>query len=295
LKGPQGRLDHLALDAKQNRLFVANMANSSLDVVDLKAGKLLKQIPDQKGIQGIAYVADLNRIFVGNGEGGACNAFDGEDYKLLKSLPLDDADNVRYDEKAKLVYVAHAEKSLAVIDPRELKVLKEIKLSAAPESFQLAKEFSRLYLNAPKSPQVLVIDTQKGEEIHCTPLTLAKANYPMAFDEEHHRLFIGCRDKPLLVVFDTQANKETAGVEIPGDVDDVFYDAKRKRVYASCGEGFLAVVQIGDKDRLELVEKIPTVKVARTALFDPDTSRLYLVVPRHEGKEGPEIWVYQAH
>jgi DNA-binding beta-propeller fold protein YncE len=294
LKGPSGRLDHLALDTKHQRLFVANMANASLDVVDLKEGKLVKQIPDQKGIQGIAYAPDLNRIFVGNGEGGACNVFDGDDYKLLKSLPLDDADNVRYDAKTMLVYVAHAEKSLAVIDPKEMKVLKEIKLSAAPESFQLAVDSPRLYLNAPKPPQVIVIDTKKREEIHCQQLSMAKANYPMAFDEDRNRLYIGCRDKPMLVVFDTESNKEVASVPIPGDVDDVFYDAKGKRVYASCGEGFLAVVEIAEKDRPEMNEKIATVKGARTCLFDAESGRLYLVVPRQEGKDGPEIRVYQA-
>ena len=81
---------------------------------------------------------------------------------------------------------------------------------------------------------------------------------------------------------------------IAGDVDDVFYDAKRKRVYASCGEGFLAVVQIAEKDRPEMKEKIATVKGARTCLFDAESGRLYLVVPRQEGKDGPEIRVYQA-
>src|SRR5207253_6958424 len=120
LKGPAGRLDHLALDAKHGRLFVANMANSSLDVVDLKAGKLLKQIPGQKGIQGIAYADDLNRVFVGVGELGACNVFDGDDYSLVKSLPFPDADNVRYDSRTQRVYVAHADKALAVINGKPL-------------------------------------------------------------------------------------------------------------------------------------------------------------------------------
>jgi DNA-binding beta-propeller fold protein YncE len=86
LKGPAGRLDHLALDADHGRLFVANMANSSLDVVDLKAGKLVKQIPGQHKIQGVAYAPGLNRIFVGNGQDGVCNVFDGKGYDLLKSI-----------------------------------------------------------------------------------------------------------------------------------------------------------------------------------------------------------------
>jgi hypothetical protein len=34
LKGTAGRFDHLALDAKGDRLFIANLSNNSLDVVD---------------------------------------------------------------------------------------------------------------------------------------------------------------------------------------------------------------------------------------------------------------------
>src|SRR5436309_9742577 len=58
LAGPEGRLDHLALDPVHHRLFVANMANSSLDVVDLGQGKLIRQVPGQREIQGIAYAPD---------------------------------------------------------------------------------------------------------------------------------------------------------------------------------------------------------------------------------------------
>src|SRR5947199_10692352 len=78
LKGPVGGLDHLAVDAKRGRLFVANTVNDSLDVVDLKAGKLLKQVPGQGRIRGIDYSPDVDRVFVGNGTGGVCNTFDSE-------------------------------------------------------------------------------------------------------------------------------------------------------------------------------------------------------------------------
>src|ERR1700722_9995524 len=70
LKGKAGKLDHLALDAKRERLFLANTANGTLDVVDLKAGQLLKQVTGQTGIEGVAYAADLDRVFVGLGSGG---------------------------------------------------------------------------------------------------------------------------------------------------------------------------------------------------------------------------------
>src|SRR5947209_8294025 len=107
LKGKAGKLDHLALDAKRDRLFLANTSNGTLDVIDLKAGKLLKQVVGQPGIQGVAYAPDIDRVFVGLGTGGLCNVFDGADYKPLKTIKFfDDADNVRYDPARRLTFVA---------------------------------------------------------------------------------------------------------------------------------------------------------------------------------------------
>jgi DNA-binding beta-propeller fold protein YncE len=294
LKGAAGRLDHLALDAKGNRLFIANLSNNSLDVVDLKAGKLVKQIPGQQKIQGVAYVPDLDRIFVGNGKDGVCNVIDGKNYELVRSIKLDDADNVRYDPRTRQVYVTHAENALALIDPMKMEVKATIKLPGAPEAFQLDPAQPRLYVNIPKPSQVAVVDTEKNEVVNKFPLTFAEANYPLAFDQKGGRLFVGCRKKPMVVVLNAKTGKEVAGVGIPGDIDDLFFDAKREHLYASCGAGFLAVLQRKDADRYEVVERIATGKLARTCLFDPESGRLYVPVPRQEGKDSPELRVFQA-
>jgi hypothetical protein len=294
LKGPAGRLDHLALDSKGERLFVANMANSSLDIVDLKAGKLIKQVSGQKGIQGIAYAPDLDRVFVGNGEGNACNVFSGKDYRLLKSIELADADNVRYDPATRRIYVAHAEKALAVIDAKTMEIVKDIKLPGSPEAFVLDFGGRRLFLNSPSPSQVVVVDLEKQAVVKSYPVKSAGANYPLALDQKTQRLFIGCRKKPLLVVMDADTGTEVTSLAIPADCDDLFHDARHKRIYASCGEGILAVIGQKDPDRYGMLARIPTVKLARTSLFDAATGRLFLVVPRRPQTEGPEVWVYQA-
>jgi hypothetical protein len=92
---------------------------------------------------------------------------------------------------------------------------------------------------------------------------------------------------------DTETGSEITGVEIPADTDDVLFDAKRKRIYASCGDGYIAVIKQSDADHYELVEKFPTIKDARTSCLDPETGRIYLGVPRQPGKPGPEIRVYE--
>ena len=290
LEGKAGRFDHLALDAKGERLFVANLSNDSLDVVDLKAGKLLKQIAGQKKAQGVAFAPTLNRIYQGNGTDGVCNVFDGATFKTLHTLKLPDADNVRYHAANGLVYVGHGENALTAFDAKTYEVKATVKLPGAPEAFQIDPSKKRLYVNCLKPATVAVIDLEKHEVVAKYPLTLADANYPLALDTKGQRVFVGCRKKPMVVVLDAATGKELAGVEIPGDIDDLFFDAKRGRLYASCGEGVLAVLE-EKAGKFALVESIPTAKLARTCLFDAEGDRLFVVLPR-VGDSAPELRIY---
>src|SRR5262249_53971234 len=156
-------------DSRNARLFVANQSNDTLDVVDLKSNRLVKQVPGQKEIHGIAYVPELDRIFVGNGGDGVCNVLDGRDFTLLKSIPVRDADNVRYDPRTNHVFVA-GEKDLAVIDARTLDLLPGIKLPGSPEGFQVATRQPRLYVNTGSRCQVAVVDTDRNEVVTSYPL-----------------------------------------------------------------------------------------------------------------------------
>jgi DNA-binding beta-propeller fold protein YncE len=291
LKGKAGALDHLAIDSKNSRLFVANQSNDTLDVVDLKNNKLLKQVSGQKEIHGIAYAADLDRIFVGNGE-GVCNAIDGKDYRVLKSIPVRGADSVRYDPGKQHVFVAGA-KALVVIDAKALKRVTAIKLPASPHGFQVASKLPRAFVNTGPPCVVAVADTDKNDIVASYPFEKDKRIGPLALDETGGRIFVGLRGKPRLAVLDLETGKEVASVLIPDGSDDMFFDAKNKRIYVSCNTGFVAVVQQADRDHYESVANVKTIKGAKTSAFDPTTRRLYVAVPRQAGKDGPEIWVYR--
>ena len=297
LKGPVGGMDHLAVDAKRGRLFVANTVNGSLDVVDLKAGKLLKQVPGQGRIRGIDYSPEADRVFVGNGTGGVCNTFDGENYDLIKSVPLGvDADNVRYNPRTRRIYVVHADTELSVIDATDFTLRSPIALPKSLGAFRLESGRPRMYINA-KEGQVVAIDTNKDKEIGRFPVAPAGGNAAVAIDEPNHRLFVGCRKNPSLVVMDSDTGKIVASVPIPGDVDDLSFDARRKQIYASCGDGAIAAIRQIDADRYEALGTVPTVKGARTSVFNPEDGQLYLAVPRRADRpdqEDPEVWVYRA-
>jgi YVTN family beta-propeller protein len=114
-----GRIDHLAIDEKGNRLFVAALGNNTLEVIDLKSSSRIQSVTGLKKPQGVLYLPGQNRIYVANGEEGTLKAFDGSTYNLLSSIgSLDDADNVRFDARANLVYVGYGDGALAVIQPK---------------------------------------------------------------------------------------------------------------------------------------------------------------------------------
>jgi hypothetical protein len=182
---------------------------------------------------------------------------------------------------------------LSAIDARTFEVKAEIKLPGRPEGFQLETKRPRLYMNTVDPTRLVAVDTDKNAVLHSYPVKLADRAYPMALDEDNRRIFLGMRKKPCVVIMDSETGKEVTSVAIPEDIDDLFYDAKNKRLYASCGAGSLAVIRQRDADHYEPLETIPTAKVARTCFFDPVGERLYLIVPRQEGEEGPTIRVYQ--
>ena len=291
LNNVKGRIDHMAMDVGGQRLFVAALGNNTVEVVDLKAGKVSQTLTGFAEPQGIVYVPEFNKLFVANGSDGTLRVLDGQSFKTLATVQLgDDADNVRYDEKAKQVYVGYGDGALAVIDAKSNGKVADIKLSAHPESFRLETNGPRIFVNVPGANQIAVVDRDKKVVIETWPMENAKANFPMILDEPNHRLFVGCRRPARLLTFDARTGKAIGNVEISGDTDDLFYDAKRKQVYVSCGAGFIDVIK--EEDSSQSRERVPTASGARTSFFSPELDELCLAVRAGLISSSAEIRVY---
>ena len=114
--------------------------------------------------------------------------------------------------------------------------------------------------------------------------TQSFANYPIALDETNHRLFVGCRVPAKIVVFNSDSGAVVTSFKIGGDVDDIFYDALRHRLYAICGDGSVDVIDQIDRDTYKMSERIPTASGARTGLFVPELNSLFVAVPHRENQ-----------
>ena len=293
LPGVEGRIDHFSVDLDGARLFVAALANNTVEVVDLEAGQDIASIGGFSEPQGVAYVPGSDKLFVANGGDGTVDSFDGTTFDLLNVTPFaDDADNLRYDAAADQLYVGYGRGALGILDATSEELVGDIPLAGHPESFQLERFGPRLFVNVPAAQRIQVVDREQGVVVDNWPVPVG-GNFPMALDEDNQRLFVAARSPAQLLVYDTSSGDLVAQLDCAGDADDVFYDALTGRIYVSGGAGFISVFQQDDADQYQLIVNIPTAAGARTSLFVPEFNRLYLAVP-HLGAQAAEIWVYEV-
>ena len=286
-----GRIDHLAIDLKRQRLFVAELGNNAIGVVDLVKGKLLKQLGGFREPQGVGYVPDADRLYVANAADGSVDVLSGSDWTPIAKIDLhDDADNIRVDASGK-VFIGYGSGAIAVLEGATGKRLNDISLAAHPESFRLESSGGRIFVNEPDAQRTAVVDQKSGKELARWIAPRSRANFPMDINDAGHRLFVVYRDRPSLAAFDTGTGQLTAQIRACDDADDVFFDARRNRLYVSCGDGFLQVADAGN-DTLKEIARLPTRAGSRTALFLPELDRLFVAI-RSRGLEPAAIWAYR--
>jgi DNA-binding beta-propeller fold protein YncE len=291
MPGVKGRIDHFAVDVTHRRLFVAALGNDSVEVLDVAHGRREKSVRGFHEPQGIGYLASENRLYVANA-GGGVDILDATSLSRLKRIePLDDADNVRYDARAGTVLVGYGSGVLRVLDAKTAQSQGDIALSGHPESFQLEASGPRIFVNVPSGRHIAVVDRERRSVVATWPVP-AKANFPMALDEQGRRLFVGARSPALLLVYDIDKGSVLARAKIGGDTDDLFFDARRKLVYVICGEGRVDVLR-REGDRYSLAQSVKTAPRARTGLFVPEDGRLYVAAPA-TAQSPARVLVYEA-
>jgi len=286
-----GRIDHMAFDAAHQRLFVAELGNDSVGVVDVKAGKTVKTIPRLREPQGVGYLGSTDTLYVASAIDGSLHLFDGANFTPGPVIALGkDADNVRIDAKTGTVFVGYGAGAIAAIDAAKRTKVADLTLREHPEGFQLSPDGAHIFVNVPDAREIAVLDRASGKAT-TWPVRDARANFPMALEDDGQRVVAVFRRPARLIAFSAADGKVAANLESCSDADDVFADARRHRLYVSCGEGVVDVFERKGEGYARL-EQIPTVSGARTSFFAPELDRLFLGV-RASGGEAPAIWVFR--
>jgi hypothetical protein len=289
----KGGFDLMAVDLVGRRLFLNAEDNNTTEVIDLAGGKLARTITGMQEPKWVVYRPELHKLYVANGN-GAVRVLNSRTFEPVRTIEFKEkANNLRFDAKTGELFVGVGKKfgAIGIVDTRTDSVTAEIPLANFPKQFEVEGNF--VYVNVPEANHVAVIDRRKKAVVATWPVEAAKGNIPMGFDRARHRLFIGC-EPGKLAVLDSSSGKQVAVLDIAPEPDGVWYDAKRRCIYISCGEGSLDVVRQVDADHYEFAGRVPTAKGAATSLFVPELEEMFVAVPQREG-QGAELRAYKVN
>jgi len=296
--------DHFGVDLKGNRLFVTSEEEPAIEIFDLKTNMHLRSLTEFKEPHNVMPFPEMNKIYVVDGEASEIKVLDYESYKLIGHIPLSiDADPIAYDPATKYLYVVNGGREaktpyclVSVVDTATDKKLADMKLeSNRLESMALEKSGQKLFVNMTGVNAIGVVDRQKRAVVQTWPITAAKENVPMQYDETTHRLFVVTRKPSKLVVVNTDTGKEVTSLDVADYVDDLAYDAAHHRLYvpAGGGDGAISVVEQRGADDYKVVATIPTKPGAKTARLVPELNKYYVGVPAKDKQEA-QILVFDV-
>ncbi|MDO3643723.1 YncE family protein [Mucilaginibacter sp. L3T2-6] len=294
LPNVKGRIDHIDINIKDQIAYIAALGNNTLEIVDMKSGKVTGSISGLDEPQGVAYITKHDELFVANGGTGECYFYNAKTFTKTGSIKFnDDADDVRYDADPDKIYVGYGTGGIGIIDGASHKLIGDIKLPAHPESFQLDAKAGKLWVNLPGSGIVGVCDLKTLKPTAKWSKLLPRANFPMAYDETQHHIIIGYRVPAKLIIYDSDTGKEIFNAPMVGDVDDLYWDAKNKCVYISGGGGAVDIFKQISDTSYKQVAHIKTRDGARTSLLVPELGIL-LIAARADGHQQAALLIYKT-
>jgi len=295
-----GKFDHFAFDMNANRLFIAATGNHSIEVLDLNSGKVNEMLTGLGKPHGLAWISESGRLYAADGSQGDLKIYEGTPLQLVKSVKLsEDADDMVYDAKSKLLYVGHggggaaSPAGVAVIESTNHTVVTNLPVANHPEGLEIDNAKDRVFVNIAGAAEIAVIDGATHNQTASWKLTRAKDNVPLAYDEEHQILFVACRTPARLLVLDGRSGKELADLPSDSGADDIFYDAELHRIYLIAGAGAIDVYEIDANKTVRSLGVVPTSAGAKTGLFVPSQHALYVGAPA-TGTKQAEILLYST-
>jgi hypothetical protein len=294
-----GRIDHFSVDVRGQRLFISALGNHTVEVVDLRTDQWLRSLPGVTEPQGEYYAASLDKLFTADGLGGDVRVYRGSDLQLLGTVKLAlGPDAEAYDPVTRMLYVGYggraADKNygeVALINAVTDRHVGNIRTSAHPGTLLVGQPGRTLFITVPKTHQISQIDSRTGR-IVSTWLSKAGSPVSLALDWRDGRLFVGTRNPAEIEVFDSRTHRFIVSLPSVGLMDGLFYDALHRRIYASGGQGYVAVYRQWSADRYTEIARVSTGANARTSLWVRQLDRYYVAVPAGGG-HGARILVFQ--
>jgi DNA-binding beta-propeller fold protein YncE len=160
------------------------------------------------------------------------------------------------------------------------------------EAMAIEKDGNRLFINLTQTNKLAVIDRKNMKVLALWPVPSAQQNAMVAFDGAHHRLYVGCRKPGMIVTMNSDTGEVTGTVSGPLRSDELLFDAEARRLYMPGGEGYIAVYDTTNPDRLRVISKVSSAPGAKTGILLPDRRQIILAASPGDTKAMAKVLTF---
>ncbi|HEY1629066.1 MAG TPA: hypothetical protein VGF52_04350, partial [Tepidisphaeraceae bacterium] len=132
------------------------------------------------------------------------------------------------------------------------------------------------WVNVEDKNQVVEFDSKARKILNRFAITGGDQPTGLAIDPARRRLFIGCRGNRVLIIMNCDTGKILATLPIGQHCDGCAFDPASGDIFASCGDGTLAIIHETAPDKFAVVQTLQTKPGARTMCLDTKSHQIYL-------------------
>lgn len=274
-----GAFECARIDSGKRRLLLAHPGNRTVDIIDLKTERLLKQIKTGMA-QDIAIDTRKGVYYITTGREKKLFVISRETLEVTKEIFLTgpaDALCVAPDGVNRLFIADKSSTQLSVLDPNTGEVASKLPTPRGGQFLISEDDTSRVYESVASDDSVLVIsaadwNSTVGGSWRTTP---AQRPHGMVLDlRSPRRLFVaGANGK--LVSMKADDGNVTGSANIATNVHQIAFDPSKNRVYCPGADGVLTAVE-AKGGTLAVVANVEIPVGVRTVAVDPVTHAVWI-------------------
>jgi YVTN family beta-propeller protein len=281
---PAGDFDHGDVYLESGRVFVANTAADTVEVIDGEHLRHLTTIPGCPEASGVLAAQDDALIFAAARGAGKLLVIDPITNAILRTVAVGSRPNgLAWDRRRKHLLVADVQENKArLVDPQVGEVMVSVELPGRPRWAVYDQARDRFLVNICEPACVAVLSADPFVLVERFPVR-SPGPHGLDLDQDGRRAFVAC-DGSTVVTLDLARGREQARVPIAGLPDAIWHNHQLGRLYVAIAHlGILdespGVIDVVNTEAMTVEEQITIETGAHTTAYDARRQRLYVFLP----------------
>ena len=252
-------------------LIMTHPAASTVDVFNLTKRRVVAQIKDMKGADGIVVDEKAGKAYIANADANEVAVVSTRDWSIDRRIPLKASPSslLLVPELNLLLTSNWRDLSVSEIDLANDRVANTVVLDGRPSYMAFDPMSKHIFVSLEDQNVIAMLDSalKLNKRINLA----ASQPTGLAMDAKSRRLFVAVRYAVLAL--DADSGQELNRVAAPAGVDALWLEPVNGKLYAAAGG---SVLVMNTKGRLEVDREWATDVKGHTVAFDPQKNMLYL-------------------